>query len=152
MTEDKTNAKIGCDTNVLEATDAMLPDTNQRREASTQTGVDTLKQWYRFTMKQLQNMTYDRAFAAFYEKYFLIGAEKIKSKGYLDDYKSLMGDYKHVLRKNRYVTERVRKRRLVLQVALLLIAINYLPLGIHNIGINELSMTANKIKFLGIGM
>ena len=121
--------------NVLESTDAWI------------------RQWYNFTAKQLNNIISDSSFAAFYEKYFLIGAEKIKGKGYTEVHTSLMADYKHVLRKNKARFGSIESRRkFALQMALILIAVNYLPLGVHNIGVNELVIAAKKLNIIGIGM
>lgn len=118
--------------NVLESTDAWI------------------RQWYNYTTSQLNNIISDSDFAVFYEKYFLMGAEKIKSGGYHEEYKSLMRDYKHVLRRNMARLNGIKSRRKsALQLALLLIALNYLPVGSFGF---DIALAAKKLKFLGIGM
>ncbi len=104
-----------------------------------------LRQWYRFATNQLNNTINDPKFASFYEKYFLAGAEKIKERGYFEYYRDLMTGYKHVLRRNSRRLERIERRNLV-KLALIIIALNYIPLGYN---FSELAIAK---KLVGIGM
>jgi len=98
----------------------------------------------------LNNIISDSSFADFYEKYFLLGAEKIKDRGYIGEYESLMSDYVHVLRRNKARLGDIESRRkFALQFALVLIALNYLPVGSFGF---DIAIAAKKLKLLGIGI
>ena len=115
------------DPNVLESTDAMLPDANQRRVRVHTPCVNALRQWYRFTARQLNNMNHDPYFQDFWEKYFLAGAEKIKSNCYVDIYGHFMKDYEHILRRNKRTLLARNRRRILLNLLILAAAFHYAP-------------------------